>query len=155
MKVNRIVKFCLVALAVVLGGAAAVAAFGIPGFGKGEKVKATNGVVTIPLTKVSDGKAHLFTYKVDGKDVSFFVVKAPDGTIKTAFDACDVCYKEKKGYIQDGTSMTCRQCNKKFDTNRIGPHSVGGCNPSYLPSTLTGNNLVIKTADLDAGTRYF
>lgn len=49
----------------------------------------------------------------------------------------------------------CKQCNRKFDTNRIGPHAVGGCNPSYLPSRQAGGNVIISVADLKAGARYF
>gem|GEM_PF-3703360 len=48
-----------------------------------------------------------------------------------------------------------KQCNRKFDKNRIGPHAVGGCNPSYLPSRQAGGNVIISVADLKAGARYF
>lgn len=152
---KSVVKFWVIALVVVIAVAGTVAAFSLPGFGKPEKVKATEGVVSIPFSKVSDGKARFYRFADGGKEISFFVVKAPDGSVKTAFDACDVCFKEKKGYAQDGAFMVCQQCNMKFGTNRIGPHAVGGCNPSYLPSRLAGGNVIISAADLKAGTRYF
>ncbi len=152
---KSVVKYWAIALAVVITVAGTVAAFSLPGFGKAEKVQATGGVVSIPLSKVSDGKARFYKFSDGGKEISFFVVKAPDGTVKTAFDACDVCFKEKKGYAQDGAVMVCKQCNMKFGTNRIGPHAVGGCNPSYLPGRQAGGNVVISVADLKAGVRYF
>uniref|UniRef100_A0A831U6Z0 DUF2318 domain-containing protein n=1 Tax=Geobacter metallireducens TaxID=28232 RepID=A0A831U6Z0_GEOME len=152
---KSIVKNWAMALVVVLAVAGTVAAFSLPGFGKAEKVKASGGVVSIPLSKVSDGKAHFYKFTDGGKEISFFVVKAPDGTLKTAFDACDVCFREKKGYTQDGAFMVCRQCNMKFSTNRIGPHAVGGCNPSYLPGRQAGGSVIINVADLKAGSRYF
>lgn len=152
---KSVVKFWVIALVVVIAAAGTVAAFSLPGFGKPENVKAAGGAVSIPLSKVSDGKARFYRFADGGKEISFFVVKAPDGSVKTAFDACDVCFKEKKGYAQDGAFMVCKQCNMKFGTNRIGPHAVGGCNPSYLPSRQAGGNVIIGVVDLKAGVRYF
>lgn len=152
---KSIVKFWVIALLAVIAVAGTVAAFTLPGLGKVEKVKATGGEVSIPLSKVSDGKARFYKFADGGKEIAFFVVKSPDGSVKAAFDTCDVCYKEKKGYTQDGSFMVCKACNRKFDTNRIGPHAVGGCNPSHLPSRQAGGNLIITVADLKAGARYF
>ncbi len=144
----------LTAIALLLG-AGAVSAFYIPGLGKGEKVKPVNGAVTIPLTKVADGKAHFFRLDDGGKSVGFFVVKGLDGALHVAFDACDVCFHEKKGYEQQGNFMVCKNCNKKFATNMIGKGSGGGCNPSYLAYFEDGRNIVIKTADLQSGAQLF
>lgn len=152
---KSIVKFWVIALLAVIAVAGTVAAFTLPGLGKVDKVKATGGEVSIPLSKVSDGKARFYKFADGGKEIAFFVVKSPDGSVKAAFDTCDVCYKEKKGYTQDGSFMVCKACNRKFDTNRIGPHAVGGCNPSHLPSRQAGGNLIITVADLKAGARYF
>src|SRR5919108_3344408 len=118
-KGKNVVRIWLVGIVGLLVGAGAVAAFSLPGMGKFEKVKVSAGVVTIPLAKVSDGKAHFYKVVDGGSEIAFFVTKASDGSIKTAFDACDVCYREKKGYVQDGGFMLCKQCNKKFDINRI------------------------------------
>lgn len=142
----------LVALVIALSAGGAFALFGL---GKAEKVKAANGVVTIPLAKVGDGKAHYFKYEAGGKEIAFFVVKAADGSVKVAFDACDVCFQEKKGYEQKGDSMVCKNCNRKFATSRIGPHAVGGCNPSHLPHTQAGGAIQIAVDDLNAGARFF
>ncbi|AJE03602.1 DUF2318 domain-containing protein [Geobacter pickeringii] len=149
------VKMWVLALVVVLAVAGVVGAFSLPGLGKHEKVKAVNGTVTIPLAAVADGKAHFYKYSQGGKEVAFFVVKSPGGAVKTAFDACDVCFREKKGYEQGGGFMVCKQCNKKFDINRIGEGAGGGCNPSFLPSRQVGNAIVIATSDLMAGSRFF
>jgi uncharacterized membrane protein len=145
----------LLTAALVLATVGGVGAFTLPGFGKPEKVQAVNGVVTIPVAKVSDGKAHFYRYSDGNKEVSFFLLKASDGTLRSAFDACDACYREKKGYEQQGDKMVCRNCNMKFASTRIGPASSGGCNPSPLPHALTGANVTISAADLKAGTRFF
>jgi len=124
-------------------------------FGKYEKVKANGEVVSIPVAKASSGKAKFYRFDDGGKEVVFFVVKAADGSYRTAFDACDACYKEKKGYEQQDDKMVCKNCNMKFGTNRIGPHAVGGCNPSYLPSRVSGGNVIINVNDLKSGSRFF
>lgn len=152
---KKFIKFAVLPGIALMIAAGAVFAFTLPGMSKVEKVKAVNGAVTIPLSKVSDGKAHFYKFADGGKDIGVFVVKAPDGSVKTAFDACDVCYREKKGYFQEGDFMVCRNCNKRFATVRIGPHAVGGCNPSYLPHQQVTGNVVIREDDIKAGARYF
>ena len=149
---TKLVILTTAVTAVLLVGSVGVFAFSL---GKYDKVKANAGVVSIPLAKVSDGKARFYRIDESGKEITFFVVKAPDGSFRTAFDACDVCYREKKGYEQKGDFVVCKNCNKQFATNRIGPHETGGCNPSYLPHTLKGGNIVINLNDLKAGARFF
>ncbi|HEY5975146.1 MAG TPA: DUF2318 domain-containing protein [Geobacteraceae bacterium] len=146
------VVWAMAVMGVVLLGAISVGAFSL---GKYEKVKATGGVVTIPVAKFADGKARFYRFEDGGKEIAFFVVRAPDGSYRTAFDSCDVCYKAKKGYEQQGDKMNCKNCNQKFATDRIGPNSTGGCNPSYLPHQLSGANITINAADLKTGARFF
>jgi len=148
-----------VGVAAIVGAllVAVVSAFAlnIPGLGKYQSVKAVNGSVTIPLAKVSDGKAHYFHFEDGGKDIAFVIVKGSDGAYRTAFDACDSCFREKKGYEQKGSVLVCKNCNRQFAIDRIGPHEVGGCNPSYLRSKASASSISFTTADLKAGARYF
>jgi uncharacterized membrane protein len=132
--------------------AASVFAFSL---GKYEKVTVSNGAVTVPAAKLADGKAHFYKFEDGGKEITFFAVKASDGGYKTAFDACDSCYKSKKGYEQQGDKMNCKNCNQKFAVNRLGPNATGGCNPGYLPHQLTGSSISISVSDLKGGARYF
>ena len=148
-------RWMALTVAALLLGAGVVSAFNIPGLGKGEKVKPVNGVVTIPLSKVTDGKAHFYKITDGGKEIGFFLVKGVDGALHTAFDSCDVCFQEKKGYVQQGEFMICKNCNKKFAIVRIGPHAIGGCNPSYLPHRQSAGNIVISISDLNTGARFF
>jgi uncharacterized membrane protein len=136
----------------LLLGAASVFAFS---FGKYEKVKVTGSVVSIPTAKLDDGKAHFYKFEDGGKEIAFFLVKAADGSFKTAFDACDACYKSKKGYEQQGDKMNCKNCNQKFAINRLGPNATGGCNPSFLPHSQAGNTITINVSDLKSGARFF
>jgi uncharacterized membrane protein len=136
----------------ILLGAASASAFSI---GKYEKLRPNGAAVMIPAAKVNDGKAHFYKYEDGGKEIAFFVVKAADGSIKTAFDACDACYRDKKGYEQQGDKMNCKNCNQKFAINRLGPNATGGCNPGYLPHQISGSSISIKASDLKAGAKYF
>ncbi|SNB45968.1 DUF2318 domain-containing protein [Geobacter sp. DSM 9736] len=140
---------------IVLMVAAVAAAFTIPGMGKAQKVKAVNGAVTISSSNLNDGKARFYKINENGKEIVFFVVRAADGSVKAAFDACDACYREKKGYEQKGEVMVCRNCNMKFAIGRLGPNATGGCNPSYLPHREAGGNIIISVNDLKTGSRFF
>ncbi len=123
--------------------------------GKYEKVTASNGTVTVSVAKLADGKAHFYKLEDGGKQINFFAVKSADGSLKTAFDACDACYKSKKGYEQLADKMNCKNCNQKFAINRLGPNATGGCNPGYLPHQLSGKSISISVNDLKSGSRYF
>lgn len=130
-------------------------AFNMPGMGKYQAAKAVNGMVTIPMAKVSDGKAHFYQFEDGGKKIAFVVVKASDGLYRTAFDACDTCFHAKKGYEQKGDKLVCQNCNRQFAIDRIGPHEIGGCNPSYLPSKAAASSITITAVDLKTGARFF
>jgi uncharacterized membrane protein len=149
--INYGVTICLVLLVAVT----AAFAFNMPGMGKYEKVTPVNGVISVPVAKVSDGAAHFYRLEDGGKELKFFIVKGGDGIIHTAFDACDVCFKEKKGYVQAGDKMQCKNCNQKFAIARIGAASGGGCNPSFLPAKIDGRGVSIAVSDLKAGARFF
>ena len=145
----------IVALFAVAVMATVAVAFSLPGMSKFEKVKPVNGAVTIPVAKVNDGKTHYYKLADGGKEINFFIVKGSDGQLHTAFDACDVCYREKKGYEQQGDKMNCNNCNQKFAINKIGAASGGGCNPSHLAAKVDASNVTISVTDLKAGARFF
>jgi uncharacterized membrane protein len=147
----------LIVISLLVTASALVGWLGIPGTGGAaahQSVTASAGKVTIPLGEVNDGQAHFYSYKGQGGKIPFFVIKGKDGTLRAAFDACDVCFKEKKGYKQQGEEMICKNCNQAFPVAKIGTVS-GGCNPSPLKTTLAGATLEIAVSDLEAGVRYF
>ena len=154
MATNRTKQIVLTGVVVMALLVSAVAVFAFS-LGKYETVKVSNGTVTLPVSKLSDGKARFYKFNDGGKEITFFAVKAADGSLKTAFDACDSCYRDKKGYEQQGDKMNCKNCNQKFAVNRLGPNATGGCNPGYLPHQLNGASISIKADDLKGGARYF
>lgn len=123
-------------------------------FSKIPEVKANDGLVAIPVAEVSDGQAHHFRFVQGETDIVFFVLKTPDGQIRAAFDACDVCYHAKKGYSQQGEFMVCTNCGMKFHALRIGDVE-GGCNPAPLKRAVDGETVVIAASDLATGLRFF
>jgi uncharacterized membrane protein len=129
-------------------------AFFGPWGGKFQAVQAENGQVRIPLHTINDGRAHYFAFKADGKKINFFVLKSRDGVIRAAFDACDVCFPERKGYSQAGEYMICNNCGQRFHSSKINVLK-GGCNPAPLRRTNNGDELVITVADIMSGVHYF
>ncbi len=147
----------------IVAAAAAVAVLAVAGAllltrggGGSEFAQASTaqGKVEIPLSQVTDGKAHFYTYESGGTKVNYFVLESPDGTVRAAFDACDVCYPYKKGYHQSGDFMQCNNCGRRFRSDQINVLE-GGCNPAPLDRKVVGSQLVITTTDLEAGAHYF
>lgn len=112
--------------------------------------------VSIPLEKIGT-TANFFEFNSNGTAIRFFAVKGSDGSIKTAFDACDVCYANKKGYRQEGVYMVCNNCGKKFAIDSLGTENKnpGGCWPGYLPNKIAGDSVVIEKSDLEKGRGKF
>ena len=112
------------------------------------------GEVKIPLASVQDGNAHFYSYAAGGKNITFFVMKAADGSIRTAFDACVACNHAKLGYRQEGGLVVCNNCGMGFTPGQIG-QVTGGCNPIPVDKTTDGQTLVLKAKDLESGAQYF
>jgi uncharacterized membrane protein len=123
-------------------------------FSRHAAVRESNGEIRLALDEVSDGKAHYYAYEDGGKTIKFFVVKSRDGVVRAAFDACDVCFPEKKGYRQEGDFMVCINCGRKFHTTQVNVVE-GGCNPAPLAREVVGDQLMIKVADIRLGGRFF
>ncbi len=108
-----------------------------------------------PVKSFEGGKAKFFEYKTgDRVAIKYFILKSSDGVIRAAFDACDVCWREGKGYMQNGDFMVCRNCGQRFASVRVN-EVKGGCNPAPLAREIKEGNVVIKAGDLLAGKQYF
>lgn len=144
----------LLAIVLVLLGAAGAGAWFLRGNGDDGIVKGIDGQVSIPLAEVADGKAHFYTYRSGDLQIRFFLLKSQDGVVRAAFDTCDVCYKARKGYRQEGNDMVCNNCDQRFRSERIN-EVKGGCNPTPLERTVAGERVVIAETDLAEGAWYF
>jgi uncharacterized membrane protein len=112
------------------------------------------GEVRFAVAEFGDGAAHFFTVMMGDCPVEFFVLRSADGAIRAAFNACDVCYREKLGYTQDGQVMVCNNCGNRFLADRINVVR-GGCNPAPLDRSIDGEELVITAESLVGGLAYF
>lgn len=111
-----------------------------------------DGAVRIPLSSFQGTTLRRFAVTIDGTPVRFIAVPIEEGgEIATAFDACEIC--GSRGYYQDGPNVTCLHCGSAIYPPSIG--QGGGCNPIPLPSTIEGDQLVLRMADLTAGAGAF
>ncbi|MFX0174134.1 MAG: Fe-S-containing protein [Candidatus Hodarchaeota archaeon] len=96
-----------------------------------------------------NSKAKFYGYNSESTLIKFFAVIGSDNNVHIAFDACDVCYSDKKGYTQDDTVMVCNNCGNKFLITGIGTENLqGGCWPSYLPVDMNTGQIRIKISDI-------
>lgn len=128
-KKSNNVKFIAVGvIAVVAIGLAAN--FGLGG-GKGSanNTPVTNGGnLTITKANITE-KATFFPYQAGNTKMEVVAVKAPDGTIRTAFNTCQVCFDSGKGYyVQEGDELVCQNCGNRFKISDV-EIVKGGCNP--------------------------
>ena len=111
--------------------------------------------VVLAASTFADGEARVYRYATaSGREVRFFVMKSADGVVRAAFDACDVCYRERKGYRQSGDAMICVNCGQEFPSTHINVLQ-GGCNPAPIERAISGEQVVLAAASLERGAAYF
>jgi uncharacterized membrane protein len=127
----------------------------IPTLANAATGEAVAGEISYPVGDFDDGQAKFFTRKMaDGLTVRYFIVKSKNGALRSAFDACDSCWPEGKGYRQEGDDMICGNCRMRFPTDKIG-EVHGGCNPSPLRNRVENGRVIVEEKDLEAGRHYF
>ena len=113
------------------------------------------GTVLIPLNDptmdLMDGALHKFALSHEGQEIRLLIIRKPDKTLSVCLDACEICPPE--GYGQREDMVVCIYCSTPIPVSTLG--KPGGCNPIPLKHTVEGGEIVISTADLDQGARYF
>jgi uncharacterized membrane protein len=126
-----------------------------PGTSTGAVPSTITNDMAFPVSMFEDGKARHFEQKTgDGKLIRYFIMKSSDGVIRAAFDACVVCWQEGKGYSQKDDVMVCRNCGRRFPSNRIND-VTGGCNPVPLIRRVENGNVIIQAESLNEGKPLF
>jgi high-affinity iron transporter len=115
------------------------------------EVTFVNGQVSIPLSQVQDGGPHFYRAKENGVDVRFWLYQKPDGKIATVLDACEIC--GSVGFYRGSTGVVCKNCAAPINPQSVG--MAGGCNPIPLQAKTTSDAIIIKEADVVAGSRFF
>jgi uncharacterized membrane protein len=91
--------------------------------------------------------ALFFPVEVGGMLMEVLAVRAPDGTIRTAFNTCQVCYNSGRGYfVQTGTVLVCQNCGNRYRMSQV-ERQAGGCNPVpiFPPNkTVTASTITIS-----------
>lgn len=113
--------------------------------------------IVIPLSEVSE-TAGFYPAEINGIRLEVLAVKAPDGTIRTAFNTCQVCYDSGRGYYQqDGNVLVCQNCGNRFRMDQVEVVS-GGCNPVPIfdeNKTVDGTSITISADYLREATVIF
>jgi uncharacterized membrane protein len=113
--------------------------------------------LVIPLADLS-GNAVFYPVDISGTRMEVLAVKAPDGTVRTAFNTCQVCYASGRGfYKQQGTVLVCQNCGNRFRMSQVEVRS-GGCNPVPIAKenkTVTGTTITISKEFLARAREIF
>jgi len=94
-----------------------------------------------------------YTYRFQGKNVNFFVIKMPD-TILSFLDACASCYPHKLGYRCEGSEVICRYCNSRFSIGKL-EKGLGNCYPIRIKGRMENGQYLIPTAMLNSSADKF
>ena len=87
-----------------------------------------NGYLAIPIADLSQ-TASFYKADIDGTEIELVALKDSKGNLRTAFNACQVCYSSGRGYYrQEGKYLVCQNCGNSFTIDQVGIAS-GGCNP--------------------------
>lgn len=102
--------------------------------------------------------AAFYPVNVDGTEMEVIALKDADGTIRTAFNTCQICYDSGNGYYkQEGDKLVCQNCGNSFTMDQVG-ETAGGCNPwPILESdrTLEGSEIHISYDFLKNSSEIF
>jgi uncharacterized membrane protein len=99
--------------------------------------------LVIPLAEVTS-VVSFSPVVVDGVPLEVLAVRAPDDTVRTAFNTCQVCYDSGRGYyVQEGNVLVCQNCGNRFRLDQV-EVTRGGCNPwPILPGEKTVDDVNI------------
>ena len=96
---------------------------------KKETTKIEKGDSLIIKTEDLSEDAAFYPIEVDGTEMEVIAVKDAEGTIRTAFNTCQICYDSGNGYYkQEGDKLVCQNCGNSFTMDQVG-ETAGGCNP--------------------------
>ena len=87
-----------------------------------------DGYLAIPIADLSQ-TASFYKADLDGTEVELVALKDSKENLRTAFNACQVCYSSGRGYYrQEGEYLVCQNCGNSFTIDQVGIAS-GGCKP--------------------------
>jgi len=121
------------------------------------QVIASGDNLIIPVSEVSE-TAKFYPIDVDDTTMEILAVQASDGTIRTAFNTCQVCFDSGRGYYkQQGDKLVCQNCGNSFTADMV-EVAAGGCNPYPIfdgDKTVADDSITISYDFLSASTKVF
>lgn len=126
-----------------------------PGFSAAETIGTADDIVLRTPT-LSDGAVKFYRYvSVAGRETRFFMVRTPDGVVRSALDACDECFRDRRGFRHRADHVICNSCGRVTPLRAIAV-TRGGCRPVPLEHRLQQHDRVtVAAAALQSGGRYF
>lgn len=122
-----------------------------------EEVAGNNKDLVISVADITED-AKFIPY--DGLDykMEIIAVRASDGTVRTAFNTCQVCFSSGRGYYkQEGDRLVCQNCGNSFGMGDV-EVTKGGCNPFPITAeykTETADTITIPGEFLEAAQVIF
>ncbi|EMS73303.1 DUF2318 domain-containing protein [Ruminiclostridium cellobioparum] len=113
--------------------------------------------VVINKSDVSE-TVKFYPVKIGNKNMEILAVKASDGTIRTAFNTCQVCNGSPRAYYkQEGDTLVCQNCGNRFSMDMV-EQQRGGCNPIPIlkeDKTDDGANITISKDFIEQNKELF
>jgi uncharacterized membrane protein len=118
--------------------------------------KATQNL-TISIKELSD-KPKFYSAEANGTKMEVIALLASDGSVRTAFNTCQVCYSSGRGYYKaEGNELVCQNCGNRFTGDDVGIKN-GGCNPVPITAkdrSEQDGNVTIQSKILDQAVGIF
>lgn len=84
--------------------------------------------LTISVSELSE-TPKFYKTEANGTNMEIIALVASDGSVRTAFNTCQVCFASGRGYYEtDGSALVCQNCGNRFTGDAVGVEG-GGCNP--------------------------
>lgn len=126
----------------------------------GSQIETVSSNVTdlvIPKSDITE-TAKFYPLKVGSTNMEVLAVKASDGSVRTAFNTCQVCNGSPKAYYkQQGDVLVCQNCGNRFKMDMV-EQQRGGCNPIPImkdEKTDDGSNITIPKELIEKNKELF
>jgi hypothetical protein len=117
----------------------------------------TDADIVIPKADIT-AEPTFYPAVVNGEDMEVLALTASDGSVRTAFNTCQVCYDSGRGYYRwNGSALQCQNCGNQFAPEAV-EVEVGGCNPVPIfddSTTDDGTNITIPLSYLQQQQTLF
>ena len=106
-------------------------------------------MVMIPTDALGREQVRFYSYRDRaGEELRFILGRDSSGGVHAAMDACQRCYKYRKGYIWSRGDLVCKLCGNRYKLQEM-ESGLASCVPAKLPFQVTRHSVRVKSADLE------